>query len=316
MGKKSKILVMGDVILDHYINGSCNRISPEAPVPVIELQDESWVLGGAANVANNLIDLGSEVYLCSIIGDDKNGDLLIELLDQKGIQKQLIKSDLRKTSIKTRVVSGAHHLVRIDSEDKNKISSEDEDKILDMILSIIDNCNCILLSDYNKGLLTDRLIKEVIEIAKTRNIKVLVDPKNPPFSKYSGADLIKPNKKEAFLETGINICDAQSLNDACRSIYSKYPFQTIIITLSEDGVAIFQNQELKIIPTKAKEIFDVTGAGDTFLAALAFGINIGYDIYTACEFANNASAIVISKHGCSTTNFNEIENLIRNNKPI
>jgi D-beta-D-heptose 7-phosphate kinase/D-beta-D-heptose 1-phosphate adenosyltransferase len=308
-----KTLVIGDIMLDHYIYCNCERISPEAPVPVANLLSEQWILGGAANVANNLIKLGVDVILFGIIGNDNYGKELINELNKNNIENFLYECDNRKTTVKSRVVSGGQHLLRIDREDKFLINEIEEDKIVEKIKVKISECNCVIVSDYNKGFLSHSLLNKIFSITKEHQLSVFVDPKIPPFIKYSGADIIKPNRKEAQLETGIDLVDYDSIKNACLKLFKKTGIKKIVITLSEDGVAIFENNNLIIIPTEAKEIFDVTGAGDTFIAALSYRFMQNKNLAESCEFANSAAACVISKMGSSTTTVNEIHKI--KNKP-
>lgn len=305
-----KVLVIGDVMVDHYMHCKCDRISPEAPVPVACLQNDEFILGGAANVANNLVKLGLEVILCGVIGNDSQGTKFNDLLYNNNIGNLLLQSNNRRTTIKSRVVSSGHQLLRIDREDNFLISKYEEDQILDKVESIISQCNSIIISDYDKGLLTDDLLKKIMLIANSFSLPVLIDPKTPPFVKYAGAEIIKPNRREAFLETGIDLVDTNSIKRACSIIFENTRIPKIIITLSEGGVAVFENEVLTIIPTKSKEVFDVTGAGDTFLAALTSRYIEKRELIPSAEFANYAAACVISKMGSATTSVHEILNLI------
>lgn len=309
---QNKTLVIGDLILDHYKLCRCERISPEAPVPVANLLFEEYKLGGAANVANNLIQLGVDVFLCGVVGNDNYGKILIDKIIENKIESLICELSDRKTTVKSRVVSGGQQLLRIDREDTFLISQPDEDLIMSKIKSVINECNCIIISDYNKGLLTESLIKKICDLKSEFKITILVDPKAPPFLKFTGVDLIKPNKKEATLETNIVIKDEVSVKNACLAIFEKTKIPMIVITLSEDGVAIFENGQLNIIPTKTKELFDVTGAGDTFIAALSYKYFESYNLSDSCVFANFAAACVISKMGSATTTLKEIKNLIKN----
>lgn len=308
------ILVIGDIMLDHYIYGTCERISPEAPVQIVDFVSEKWILGGAANVANNLIALGKQVSLCGVVGKNDKKDLFDHLIYEKGIQNHLIYSDSRKSTIKSRVISNGHQLLRIDNEIKTSISDEDADLIYNKIKKSIRSYNLILFSDYNKGVLTQQLTKKIINLANEFGITTIVDPKNPPFSKFEGITFIKPNRKEAALETGIDIGDLVLLKNACEKIQNETSCKAVIVTLSEEGVGVFQNGELNVIPTRAKEVFDVTGAGDTFLAGMAYKLVDNCELKEACEFANYASAVVVGKQGCATTNIKEINLFIENER--
>lgn len=307
-----KILVIGDVMLDHYINGSCNRISPEAPVQVVDFENEQWLLGGAANVANNLIEFGSGVVLCGVIGLDEYSHVFEDLLNQRGIENLLIKSASRITTVKSRVISNGHQLLRIDKEVKFDISEDEAQIIYKNIEFSIQDYSVIVISDYAKGFLNDSLTRRIIKLANQYDIPTLIDPKTPPFSKYQDSTVIKPNKKEAFAATGINITDKHTLKSVCAEIQRTTKSKAVVVTLSEEGVGVFANEKLVLLPTRAKEVFDVTGAGDTFLAAIAFQLSNSMDIFQACEFANYASGVVVGKQGCATVSLNEVKSLIEN----
>lgn len=306
-----EILVVGDIILDHYLYGITNRISPEAPVPIVECKEEKWVLGGAANVANNLVALRAKVTLAGVVGEDENGNLLKTIIKSKGICDFLCISKNRNTTSKTRIISSNHQLLRIDKEDVYPISYNEERELFTKISSSIKNFDCIIISDYNKGLLTHSLVESIIEISNNNNIKILVDPKMPPFKKFYGAYLIKPNKKEAMLETGINIVNKETFLTASQKIQESTSCKEVVITLSEDGVGLYNKSLNKILPTNTKNFFDVTGAGDTFIATLAYSITKGKNIVESCVIANYASGIVIGKHGCATIDYLEIESMIK-----
>lgn len=302
-----KILVVGDIILDHYIYGSVNRISPEAPVPIVKFTNEKWLLGGAANVANNLSSLKCNVTLAGFIGNDKTGSKIKELIKSAGITDSLYLSPDRKSTIKSRIISKNHQLLRIDSEDIEEISKSQESNFFEKIKYEIKEFDCIIISDYAKGVMTKSLTRKIIDTANSKGVKVLVDPKNPPFEKYKGAYLIKPNKKEAKNETGISIENIDQFAIAADRIKRVTSCDVVIITLSEDGVGISHKDFTKLIPTKAIEICDVTGAGDTFIATLAYAITHGKSILESCELANRAASIVIGKPGCVSIEYTEIK---------
>ena len=303
---KKRILVIGDIMLDHYLHGECNRISPEAPVPIFEKKNESWLLGGAGNVSNNLSSFGIEVLLCGFVGHDPNGLKLKKLLAQKNIQDYIISSPWRRTTVKTRVVASNQQLIRIDDEEKSPLTDDEEEMLFDKIQGISLTCNCIILSDYNKGVITKNLVQKIVKLAQASGIKILVDPKTASFSKYEWVNYIKPNRKEASFATGIEIIGRESLTEACKIIKKQSNCDAVIITLSENGVAHYDGNELVVIPTRAQAVFDVTGAGDTFLAGLAYSFVDGKNLHDACEFANYASSLVVAKHGCATVSIHEI----------
>jgi len=308
--KRPSVLVVGDVILDHYVLGACERISPEAPVPIVDFISENWVLGGAANVANNLSSLGLNTALAGIVGDDESGEYISQQLSMKKITNLLVKSDERSTTTKTRIISGVQQLLRLDKEKKSDINSSEGLEIIDKIKSNISSFDCIIISDYNKGLMTVSLTSTLISIANQAGVKVLVDPKNPPFNKYRDVYLVKPNRKEAYNETGIYITDIESFENAAKIIQSSTNCQVVVVTLSEGGLGYFENGKANLIPTQAKQIFDVTGAGDTFIASLAFAILSNKSTLDSCKIANYAAGIVVAKQGCVPIYYEEIKPII------
>jgi D-beta-D-heptose 7-phosphate kinase/D-beta-D-heptose 1-phosphate adenosyltransferase len=301
------ILVIGDLMIDHYLWGSCERISPEAPVQVVDIQKETTVLGGAGNVVNNLKALGANVSVSGVVGDDDNGKELVAMLDEIGVKsKNLIIQNGRKTSKKSRVIAVSQQILRYDKESKNNISSESVAKILSQLQKEIKNFDAVILSDYGKGVLTEEVCQGVIELSNAANVKVLVDPKGSDFSKYRGAYLLTPNKKEAILATGIEIKDASSLKEALVKLKTECDLDISLITLSEDGIAIYES-EVRTFPTVAKEVFDVTGAGDTVIASIAFSLSVKKSIDEVAKFANLAAGVVVGKIGSATVTIDEIE---------
>lgn len=304
---KPNILVVGDLMIDHYLWGSCERISPEAPVQVVDIAKETTVLGGAGNVINNLNALGANVSVSSVIGNDDNGKELIEMLNAIGVDsKNIITQDGRKTSKKSRVIAVSQQILRYDKESKNSIAKESVSKILESLSATINSFDMVILSDYGKGVLTDELCQGIISLSNNNNIKVLVDPKGSDFSKYRGAYLLTPNKKEAILATGIDINDAQSLEKALLQLKDECDLDISLITLSEDGIATY-DKEVEVFPTVAKEVFDVTGAGDTVIASIAFALSAGKNIQDTAAFANLAAGVVVGKIGSATVTIGEIE---------
>ena len=305
--KRPKIAVVGDFMIDHYIWGSCERISPEAPVQVVGVSYESTLLGGAGNVINNLIALESEVSVYTVLGKDDNAQKAIQLLEESGaICQAIINEATRKTTRKSRVIASNQQIIRLDDESKTDISSHSAKGLLDELKKYIRDYDAILLSDYNKGVLTVQLTQDIISLAKSHNLLILVDPKGKDYSKYRGATLLTPNKKEASLATDIEIIDSPTLKAAGFKIKDDLDLTYGVITLSEEGIAIFDD-EFYMIPTVAREVFDVTGAGDTVLASLGVALSSGLSITEACEFANKAAAVVVAKVGSATATLNEIE---------
>jgi len=304
---KPNILVVGDLMIDHYLWGSCERISPEAPVQVVDIAKETTVLGGAGNVINNLNALGANVSVSSVMGDDEIGKELIGMLNAIGVDSQnIITQEGRKTSKKSRVIAVSQQILRYDKESKDSIAESSVRKILDSLSTTISSFDMVILSDYGKGVLTDDLCQGVISLAKNSDVKVLVDPKGSNFSKYRGAYLLTPNKKEAVLATGIDINDAKSLEKALLQLKSECDLGISLITLSEDGIATY-DKEVEVFPTVAKEVFDVTGAGDTVIASIAFALSAGKNIQDTAAFANLAAGVVVGKIGSATVSIEEIE---------
>ena len=305
-GKSPKLLVIGDLMIDHYLWGSCERISPEAPVQVVNVKSESAVLGGAGNVINNLNALGAQVDVISVIGGCEISDELKTLLSNINVNSQyLITQKDRITSKKSRIIASQQQVVRYDRESTDEINSESQKQILDTFNSIITDYDGVLLSDYGKGVLTKELTTSLIAIANKNNKKVLVDPKGLDYSKYKGAYLLTPNKKEASEAMQVNIKDDASLTQAITQLKTECDLDVSLITLSEQGVAIYDDR-LRTHPTVAREVYDVTGAGDTVLASLGFALACGVDIDDAVEFSNLAAGVVVGKIGSATATLNEI----------
>lgn len=306
LNKKPNILVIGDLMIDHYLWGSCDRISPEAPVQVVNVKKESSVLGGAGNVINNLVTLGSVVDVISVIGNDSVANELKSLLEKIDVPtSNLVVENNRKTSKKSRLIASQQQVLRYDMESIDDINENSHKQIIQTLEKNINKYSSIILSDYGKGVLTTNLTKEIIKIANKNSIKVLVDPKGKDYSKYKGSYTLTPNKKEAMEATNIDIKDESSLIEALKSLKTQCELEVSLITLSEQGIAIFDD-ELTIKPTVAREVYDVTGAGDTVIASIAFALGNNLDIKDAIYFANLAAGVVVGKIGSATTTLDEI----------
>jgi rfaE bifunctional protein kinase chain/domain len=303
-----KILVIGDLMVDHYIYGNCNRISPEAPVPVVEITKETYTLGGAGNVLENLITFGCQTDIVAVVGDDENASIVFDELASNNITGQgVIKDAGRCTIMKSRVMVTNHQLIRLDREVTKPLQSPIEQQILAYFKQHINTYDIVLISDYNKGLLTPALLNGILTTCRELGIQTIVDPKGQDFSKYKGVNAIKPNRKEAVIASGINITDTASLTAACVKIQEITECDSVIITMSEDGIAMYNNGNLEIIPTKALDVVDVTGAGDTVLASLGVALASGNTLYNACDFANHAAAVVVNKVGSATATLAEVK---------
>ncbi|BAI80005.1 ADP-heptose synthase [Deferribacter desulfuricans SSM1] len=315
---KLKILVIGDLMLDIFIYGSVDRISPEAPVPVVEIKKEVMMPGGAANVAANLKALGVTPILAGIIGNDNNGSLLKNLLNEMQIDNQFIIDDGRTTSTKTRVVAHSQQVVRIDKEEKHKIKKKDTDKLLSFIEDIKNSIDAIIISDYGKGMITKYLIEQLV--ANFSEKIITVDPKIENFYYYKNVTSLTPNNKEASTATNIKITDEESLTKCGKHILEKLKSKSLVITRGEEGMTIFTEENITHIPAVAKEVFDVTGAGDTVISVFTSALAVGASYTDAAIIANAAAGIVVGKVGTATTDRDEllkqIPNLINSTKEI
>ena len=306
LDKKPNILVIGDLMIDHYLWGTCDRISPEAPVQVVNVKKESSVLGGAGNVINNLFALGANVDVISVVGDDLVANELKDLFNNINVSRNgLIVEKNRKTSKKSRLIASQQQVLRYDMESIDDISSQSCDEILGKLKKDIKKYDSIILSDYGKGVLTSSLTKEIIKLANENKVKVLADPKGKDYSKYKGAYTLTPNKKEAIEATNIDIKDEESLIKALKNLQDSCELEIALITLSEQGIAVFDDN-LRVKPTVAREVYDVTGAGDTVIASIAFALGNNLDIDDAIAFANLAAGVVVGKLGSATASLDEI----------
>src|SRR5690554_2239024 len=297
--KGLKIAVVGDMMLDGYFWGDVKRISPEAPVPVIEIENEFFRFGGAANVTLNILKLGGLPYSIGLIGNDNDGKIFQLLMKEAGLISDGIFIDKsRPTTAKTRVIAGNQHVVRIDKESKKHISPEIEKKIINYLTSQIKNLDGIILQDYNKGVLTPGLIRKIISLANENDILVTVDPKFNNFFEYKNVTVFKPNRKEAEDILAIKIKDDADITRAGNTLLEKLNAKNILLTLGAEGIAVFeQGKSEKRMPTKARKVADVSGAGDTVIATLTMALAAGADIVEASYLANYAAGIVCEEVG-------------------
>jgi D-glycero-beta-D-manno-heptose-7-phosphate kinase len=297
-----KICIIGDVMLDRYMLGDVTRISPEAPVQVFDIRKTEPKLGGAANVSLNIKTLDSEPFLIGIIGKDIEGDILKQALKkQDHITDGIIEVEGRPTTCKTRVIASSHHLLRIDSESKKEISKDVEKKILDMLKMNVKEFDIVILQDYNKGVLTKSLIKDVTDFTKVNKIKTLVDPKFDNFFEYKNAYVFKPNRKELEDAFGRIAKSDDELILICNELINRIKCFNLVLTLGEHGMKVISknNGKTKIhsINTKARRVSDVSGAGDTVISTIAVMLAGGANICEAVEIANIAAGIVVEEVG-------------------
>ena len=303
-----KILVIGDLILDEFVWGEVSRISPEAPVPVVWVKSESFMPGGAANVANNIASLGAKVHIAGVAGNDERAGILKEGLTEKGINTDgIITDDTRPTTLKTRVVAHHQQVVRIDREKIEGISAGVLDKIIDYVKSIIDEMDAIIIEDYGKGVISAKLLKEVLSIAKKKKKIITVDPKEEHFSYYKGVTAITPNHHEAAQAAGIKARDSKSILKIGKTLLRKLNCEGVLVTLGENGMQLFQkNGVVTHIPTVAQEVYDVSGAGDTVISAFTLALALGVDMKDAAYVSNIAAGIVVGKVGIAVITQKEL----------
>jgi D-glycero-beta-D-manno-heptose-7-phosphate kinase len=294
-----RIAIVGDMMLDCYFWGAVKRISPEAPVPVVEVDNEFYRFGGAANVALNILKLGGIPVPVGIIGYDSYGTTFTALLKENKISSEgMIIDDTRPTTAKTRVIALNQHIVRIDKECKDYINGKTEKKLYDFIKDNLSSFDGVILQDYNKGVLTPFLIKSIINDARAKDILVTVDPKFNNFFEYCNVNVFKPNRKEAEDVLGMRIRDDKDLETAGFSILKKLNSQYVLLTLGEEGISVFEkDQPVKRMPTKARKVADVSGAGDTVISTLTIALSAGADIIESSYLANYAGGIVCEEVG-------------------
>ena len=304
---QTRALVVGDLMLDEYIWGTVDRISPEAPVQIVEARRKDFRLGGAGNVINNLLTLNCQVDVVSVVGDDEDGRFLLRRLEARGVKKHGVFSQSeRVTSRKTRVFASNQQIVRIDQETCADITAESEDRILEYVKKVVTDLDVIYLSDYLKGLLTDRLLAELIAIGRASKVPVLVDPKGDDYRKYHGATLLTPNRKETQQATGIVINDEASLIKAGRQLLDELELKAVVLTRSEEGMTVFSEKGEISLPTVAREVYDVSGAGDTVLSLFGLGMAQKLPLECSAALANLGAGVVVGKVGTSTVSAQEL----------
>ena len=305
--KNKNILVVGDLILDHHIFGKVDRISPEAPVPVVWANKESFACGGAANVGLNLRSLGAKVSMCGVIGNDGFGKTLFSLIKKSGIDtKLIIKDSGRPTTLKTRIMASHQQMVRVDWESLAPLSLKINELVIDKIKKNIDEFDAVIIEDYGKGVINPHLVEELVSLCKNNNKIVTVDPKEEHFDYYNNVTALTPNLKEAQNAVNIKLKDKSQILNLGKEIMNKLKPKVLLMTLGEDGMMLFFDNKHHHIPTAALEVFDVTGAGDTVISAftLALSCMAGYD--EAAIIANLAAGIVVGKLCAATTNRQDI----------
>lgn len=310
---KARVLVIGDIIIDHFLWGMATRISPEAPVPVVNVQREDLLLGGSANVLRNIVSLGGNGALCGLIGDDAMGRKVIELVEALGASTAGLAVGQRPTTVKTRVVAQGQQVVRFDREQTGHPAKRSLDTLLEYLEEHLHGFDAVMVSDYAKGVVSEqlmtrlRLLLTAVRKREQRKIPLIVDPKPSNFHLFVGATVITPNHHEAMQMASMRIADEYSLLAAARQIREELDCEAVLVTRGEAGMALLQGDaDLITIPTMAKEVYDVTGAGDTVAATLALGLASGCSMNDAAVLANHAAGIVVGKIGTACVTASEL----------
>ena len=313
--KELTALVIGDLMIDEYLWGSVDRISPEAPVPVVAVARENQTLGGAGNVINNLVAMGAKVIAIGTAGTGKAGRMIFKKLTDLGVETTGIVSEPdRPTTRKTRIIASNQQVLRIDREIKRLITPETCDKLLGIIESKIAEVDFIIISDYDKGLVTRELVAGAVALARQHGTLVLADPKSLDFTKYTGVSVLTPNKKEAGQAAAMDIRTSDELEAAAQKIMAQAGLERLLITCGKDGMVLFEKgRSFETIASKARQVFDVSGAGDTVISMLGLGLAQGASFSDAAAVANQAAGIVVAKVGTATASIDELNQAVERN---
>ncbi len=308
----ARILVIGDIIVDKYIWGKVNRISPEAPVPIVNVEKETFSWGGAANVAQNIKSLGGGVALAGALGNDSIGQRLLADLKEKQVDCQSIIVDCeRPTTLKTRIIAHSQQVVRVDYEVKRELGPSVQQELVAGILNVIPAIQAVVISDYAKGVVSPRLINDIINTAHENRIPVIVDPQVTHFKHYKKVTVITPNHLEAGQMSGIDIVDDASLVEAGKHLLALLDCEAVLITRGEEGMALFRGDEYIMIPTVAREVYDVTGAGDTVTGVFALAISAGASLKEAAFLANHAAGIAVAEVGAASVKRDDLLSAVK-----
>ncbi len=308
---QARILVIGDIMVDHFVYGTVNRISPEAPVPVVNVKSEKLMPGGAANVVSNVARLGAKVYIAGVVGDDYNGDMLKKLIGNVDSSYILTLKNFQ-TIIKTRVIAHNQQIVRFDREDNGKFNTSVYKRLLEGIKSIADDIDAVIISDYGKGLIENFFFSSLVSFLREKNKFIALDPKVENFKFYKNVSVLTPNLNETSGGSGIKIKDEKTLEKAGRAVMKKVKPDYLLITRGESGMSLYYSDGKNPLHLKAraKEVYDVTGAGDTVISTLAVAKSVGASISDACYLANAAASIAVSQLGTYAVGVNELEELL------
>ncbi len=302
-----RVFVIGDLIMDHFLWGRVRRISPEAPVPVVEVEREDLMLGGAANVAHNICSLGAAVSLTGVIGQDDDGRRFLQALKKVGIPAEgIVRDETRPTTTKTRIIAHNQQVVRYDREKKDGIKATVTKEVLSYIRNAVTEADVVVVSDYAKGLISEGLMKKTVALCSRKKSPLVVDPKVEHLDFYRGADIVTPNNLEASLGAGMEIRDERTLKKVGLALKERLESRALLITRGEHGMSLFENNSETHIPTVAKEVYDVSGAGDTVAGVLALSLAAGASFREAAVMANFAAGVVVGKLGTATLTAEEL----------
>lgn len=306
--QSSRVMVLGDLMLDHFLWGTVTRISPEAPVPVVEVNDETIRLGGAGNVAHNIRTLGAMPVLVGLVGDDQHGHTLIQAIGDEGVDTGGIVTDVdRSTTVKTRVVAHSQQVVRADREDTREVTGKAFQQILGKVEGQLNDVQAVIISDYGKGVITAKILSRILPLVKEKGKFVAVDPKESHFPLYRGVSLITPNQQEAGQAYGRSITDQTSLEKVGRGMLQRLELDALLITRGEEGMTLFEGDgSLTHFPTMAREVYDVTGAGDTVVASFVVARTAGASLKEAALISNHAAGIAVGGVGTTAVTFQEL----------
>jgi len=311
---RAKVLVVGDLMIDHFIWGKVSRISPEAPVPVVEVDADHLLLGGSANVLHNIHAIGGRGYVSGVVGADKMGKKLVSEFRKRQIDTRgIVVEANRPTTLKTRIVAHSQQVVRFDRESRQPVTAESIERMITYICALRDELGAIVISDYGKGVITKALLDGIRDLVRDRKIIVCVDPKKTDFSLYEGFDIITPNHHEAGRAVGVERVSRENLIEVGTTLLSRYRYQALLVTRGEEGMSLFEKNDRihhTLFPTQAREVFDVTGAGDTAIGVFALCMASGATFKEAAFLANHAAGIVVGKVGTSTVSQAELRRVL------
>ena len=311
----AKVLILGDIMLDEYMYGSVDRISPEAPVPVVNISSSKILLGGAANVAANICSLGGEALLLGTVGDDEAAIKISQLLKSEKISDDLLVTDLtRRTTIKTRIIAHSQQIVRADREDRHEVNPDIEKEIFSRFMSVVDDIQAVIVSDYGKGVINQSLLEKLMSVCLQKNIFVAVDPKETHFNNYQRVSLITPNHHEAGFAYGRRIHNEKDLLEVGKGLLKRLQAKSILITRGPDGMSLFtEDSEPTHIPTFAKKVYDVTGAGDTVIAVFVAATCAGADLVESAIVANAGAGLTVGEIGTATVTSDDLRQELEHN---